>query len=122
MNRRTITTLVAGGRIGFGALLLADPGRLLTTWIGREGKSGGPQAVGRALGARDLVIGAGAIAAPDDALSSWLIAALAADLTDLLATLAAGRSIPLRGRVLVAAAALSGVLGDLAALAAVPAD
>jgi hypothetical protein len=118
VNRRTRSLLVAGGRIGFGALLVADPGRLVSAWIGREGRNAGPQALGRAVGARDLVLGAGAIAAADDTLVPWLIAALVADSTDLLATLAAGRGIPLRSRILVGAAALSGVLGDLSALAA----
>jgi hypothetical protein len=118
MTRRTLSTLVAAGRISFGAMLLADPGRLVSSWIGREGRLAGPQALGRAVGARDLVLGAGAIAADEDTLVPWLIAALLADSTDLLATLAAGRGIPLRSRVLVSAAALSGVAGDVAALAA----
>ena len=91
MSPRQLASLVAAGRIGFGAVLLAQPERLVVPWIGREGAHAGPRVLGRALGARDLVLGAGAISAADDALAAWLIAALAADATDLLATFAAGR-------------------------------
>jgi hypothetical protein len=109
MSPRQLASLVAAGRIGLGAVLVAEPERLVVPWIGRAGAHPGPQVLGRALGARDLVLGAGAISASDDALLTWLIAAIAADATDLLATLGAGRGVPLRGRVLVGIAAFGGL-------------
>ncbi len=109
--------LVAAGRIGFGAVLLADPQPLLEPWIGGDGARPAAQVLGRALGARDLVLGAGAISATDDALVGWLVAALAADTTDLLATLGAREGVPLRGRLLVGAAAFGGMAMGAAAVA-----
>ena len=109
--------LIAAGRIGFGAVLLASPERLTEAWIGREGAHPGPRVLARALGARDLVLGAGAISAPDDSVLAWLVAALAADATDLIATVGAGDGLPLRGRIVVGGAALSGLAAGAAALA-----
>jgi hypothetical protein len=117
VNRRALTLLTAGGRIGFGALLLAQPGSIVSAWIGQEGRHAGPQTLGRSVGARDLALGAGALAASDESVTAWLIAALVADVTDLLATVGAGRGIPLRSRLLVGMAALGGTLGGIAALA-----
>jgi hypothetical protein len=116
MSPRQLANLVAAGRIGFGAALLAEPERLVVPWIGRDGSHAGPRVLGRALGARDLVLGAGAISAGDDAVLTWLIAALAADGTDLLATLAAGSGVPLRGRLLVGVAAFGGLALGAAAV------
>ena len=117
MSPRQLASLVAAGRIGFGAALLAEPERFVVPWIGRDGAHAGPRVLGRALGARDLVLGAGAISASDDAVLTWLIAALAADATDLLATLGAGSGVPLRGRVLVGVAAFGGLALGVAAVA-----
>jgi hypothetical protein len=117
MSPRQLASLVAAGRIGFGAALIAEPERLVVPWIGREGSRPGPRVLARALGARDLVLGAGALSASDDAVLAWLVAALAADATDLAATLGAGSGLPLRGRLLVTVAALGGLGMGAAALA-----
>jgi hypothetical protein len=52
----------------------------------------------RALGARDLALAGGAVAAALDggALRPWLIASIACDASDIGATLAAGESLPKR--------------------------
>ncbi len=86
-------------------------------WIGREGTHAGAKVLGRALGARDLVLGAGAIASSDEHLPAWLIAATVADSTDFLATVTGGRTLPLSGRMLVSALALGGAVLGVASLA-----
>jgi hypothetical protein len=120
MNASLIARLVAAGRIGFGVALLVTPERVTSLWLGGDAGRPGTRVVTRGLGARDLALGAGALAAADSQLRPWVAAAIVADTADLLATVAAGKSLPLRGRVLVGAVASGGaVLGTLA-LAALP--
>jgi hypothetical protein len=112
---------LAIGRIAFGAAMLVKPEEAVRGWIGRRAASyGGTQTVTRALGARDLVLGAGALAALTSGRDArdWVLAGAAADTVDLVATVT-GDDIPLSGRVIVfgmaaAAIAVSGgyVLGS----------
>jgi hypothetical protein len=117
VSPRAIASAVAAGRIVIGAGLISQPERFIVPWIGRDGTREGPRLLGRALGARDLVLGAGAISCADEQLQPWLIAALAADATDLLATAGAGPGLPVVGRVAVGATAFGAVLAGVAALA-----
>jgi hypothetical protein len=104
------------GRIGFGLGLLAQPRRLTRAWIGEDADRTGAQVLTRALGMRDLVIGAGTLASSGSDRRRWLMAALLADLTDLSVTLAAGSALPRSGRVLVSVAAGTGMGLGAAAL------
>jgi len=70
----------------------------------------------RGLGARDVALGAGALASAGGALPSWVAAAVLADATDLAATVAAGDSLPLAGRVLVGTIAAGGAALGVVAL------
>jgi hypothetical protein len=107
--------LVAAGRIGFGVALILTPERVTARWLGPDSSCAGTQVVTRGLGARDLALGAGALAAPDAHLRPWVAAAVVADTADLVATLGAGDSLPLAGRVLAVAVASAGaVLGAIA--------
>jgi hypothetical protein len=119
VNPRALARSVALGRIALGVALLVAPERLATPWVGRDGSRAGAKVIARGLAARDLALGAGAIAVTGDALRPWLAAAVIADLGDLVATLAAGSSIPQRGRWLVSAVAFGGAAAGGASLAGV---
>lgn len=117
MNPVTLARASAVARLGFGVALLAAPQRLIAPWIGADGRRSGPQALARALGTRDLALGAGALAAAGAAeRRRWLLAALVSDATDLTVSLAAG-GLPARGRALGALAAGGGVAMGAVAVA-----
>jgi hypothetical protein len=115
VEAQLITRVVAAGRVGIGAALLIAPERSTNLWLGRDSGRVGTQVASRGLGARDVVLGVGALAAEESQLRNWVVGAMAADATDLVATVTAGPAVPLKGRVVVGALALSGVaLGGLA--------
>lgn len=115
MEPRLLARATAAARVGFGVALLARPELLTGPWIGRDATRPGPKVLARALGARDLALGAGALACQSGDLRLWLAAALIADGADLAVTATAGSALPLTGRVLVSATALGGVvLGAIA--------
>lgn len=121
VNAELLGRASAVGRLGLGAGLVVVPRLLTRAWIGADSARPGSQVLSRALGVRDLVIGAGTLTAPPPERRRWLMAALAADATDLTVTLAAGERLPLRGRVIVALAAGAGIAMGAAALAGRPA-
>jgi hypothetical protein len=115
MNAALIARLVATGRIGFGVALTLTPERVTTPWLGSDAARPATRVATRGLGARDLALGAGALAATGADLQWWVAAGILADAADLAATVAAGDSLPVSGRVLVGAVASGGAtLGALA--------
>jgi hypothetical protein len=116
MDAAAFARASAVGRVGFGIGLLAAPRLLTRAWIGDDADRAGAQVLTRLLGVRDLVIGAGTLVADDPDRRRWLAAAVVADATDLTVTLAAGRALPVRGRILVSLAAAGGVMLGAAAL------
>ncbi len=115
MNAALTARLVAAGRIGFGVALILAPERLTAPWLGKDAGRAGTKVVTRGLGARDLALGAGALVVSDTQLRQWVAAGIVADAADLAATVAAGDSLPLAGRVIVGAIASGGVaLGAIA--------
>ena len=115
MTAPMIARFVAAGRIGFGVALIVAPERVTSPWLGSDAGRPGARVVTRGLGARDLALGVGALAAADSELQPWVAGAIVADTVDLVATVAAGRSLPLTGRALVGAVAAGGaVLGTVA--------
>ncbi len=115
MEPRLLGRSTAAARVGFGVALLARPELLTAPWIGRDATRPGPKLLARALGARDLALGLGALACDSDDLRLWLAAALLADSADLAVTATAGNALPLSGRVLASSTALGGVaLGAMA--------
>src|SRR3954454_19127953 len=110
MNMRALVRSLAIGRIVFGGAMLLKPKEAVGGWIGTQAASkAGTQTVTQAFGARDLVLGAGTLAAlgSGDA-RDWVLAAGACDVVDLVATLRAD-GIPAVGKVAVAALASSAV-------------
>lgn len=99
MNVRTAATALALNRIAFGVRFVLQPEEAGATWIGRgAARRPGARVFGRALGARDLALGAGALVAlrggDGDAARAWMAAHALSDGTDLAATLAAREGLP----------------------------
>ena len=104
----------AVARGAFGAGLIAAPGRVAAGWIGADANRSPAQVAIRALGARDLALAGGAVAAAVSGapLRPWLVAAAACDLSDIGATFAAGDTLPGRARIgTVALAGISALAG-----------
>jgi hypothetical protein len=99
---------VAMGRIIVGSVSLAVPRPLVRVWTGTEDRRINP--LGRAIGARDLALGLGALFALRRHVPArgWFEAAFVSDATDALATLIAFRHLPRQGRWLILAAAVTG--------------
>ena len=121
--RHSLGTVVAVGRLGLGVGALLAPRPLLSTWIGTESASErSTQVLGRALGGRDVALGALALQAINSgARSGAARTAVAlgafADAVDMTATLRAWGSLP-RGRrwltlALTLGATAAGVLAVL---------
>ena len=109
MGRSTVAIVFGVGRALFGVAMLATPGRISRPWVGRR------RAVGvlvRCLAGRDLVIGAGLVAAAARGGDPrpWLVGGALADTVDGCATLAGGDDIPTNGRIGTAALAAGAAL------------
>jgi hypothetical protein len=90
-STRQLAAVLAVGRLAFGAGLLASPSKLAAGWIGKDAERAAVKIALRGLGARDVALSTGALAAlgDDDRLAHWVAAAMACDLSDVAATLAA---------------------------------
>ena len=124
MLARDVARVLAAGRIAIGGGLLVAPRLSLGMWIGRPAADGAAAPVARALGAREVLLGAMALHTlerPQVAVR-WLRSLAACDAVDLAATLAAGRSLPLHGRVLIVGMASAGATGQLWAAAQLDAE
>jgi hypothetical protein len=90
ISRDTVSRLFALARLGYGAGLIASPGRVATPWIGADAQRSGAKVAVRALGVRDSVLAAGVLAHARDgsAQRPWIAACAISDLVDLAATLA----------------------------------
>jgi hypothetical protein len=116
---RAFAAMLSLGRVLFGVAFIARPELLDRGWIGRKARLPGVQVLSRAVGARDLAVGAGGLQAAargDGSAGPWLAAAATCDAVDFGATWAAGRAIPGEARRNVLA--IAGVFGLLSAVAA----
>ena len=109
---------VAAGRVVLGLAALAWPAVPARPWVGAAADDLAVRVFGRALGARDLALGMGALAAlrgGQRCASDWVAAGALSDALDVAATVCAWRELPRMGRWLVAGsasgAALIGVAG-----------
>ncbi len=114
---RALSTVVATGRAGIGAAMLVAPARFGRPWLGAPAETGGGAVAVRALGARDLALGAltaaslaGRLGSPATA-ATLVAAAGSCDLVDGVALLAARREIPAAGVATGVVAVGSAVLG-----------
>src|SRR5437764_9543165 len=101
MTVRQLATGLALNRCAFGVGYLLAPARTGRGWIGAVAAHPATRVFTRALGARDLALGLGALRAlcsgDDGEARAWLAAHALADGADLLATQAARRSLPAGG-------------------------
>ena len=112
-DARTAAQGLALARIGIGAVAIAFPRLVLRPWVGSDAQRPSARLLSRALGARDIALGLGALLAisHDSPARGWLEAGGLADAGDVLATVLGWRTAPRAGRWLVLSAAASGVAG-----------
>jgi len=117
-------TAVAAGRVALGVAALVWPSLPARPWVGEAADGVAARVFGRALGARDLALGLGALAALQGPAAeagtarAWVAAGALSDALDVVASLSSWRELPRVTRWLVAAsaggAALAGAAGSLA--------
>ena len=117
-------TVVAAGRVALGLTALAWPLVPARPWVGASADDVTARVFGRALGARDLALGLGALAAlqrpsaETGSAGAWVAAGALSDALDVAASLSSWRALPRVTRWLVVAsaggAALAGAAGALA--------
>jgi len=116
---RILAAVISLGRFLIGAIFIANPKIMDQAWIGKQAKLPGSQLLSRAVGARDLTLGAGGLQAAvrnDGSARPWLAAAAVCDAVDFGATYTAGRGIPRSARTSVLGiAALAAALSLIAA-------
>jgi hypothetical protein len=122
---KALATGLAISRTLFGATYLLRPQQARSNWIGRAARKPGAQVMTRSQGIRDVALGAGALAAVargDGAeLRRWMMGHTVADLADLVVTWAARGDLPTRrSRLAMAVAAVSTIVGGVAAATARP--
>ena len=96
MTARTLAGLQAAGRILLGGGLAAAPSLVAGGWIGSVADRPGGRARATGLGARDVAIALGTLAALRNGHGArpWLRAGMLADAADLAATLRARDGLP----------------------------
>ncbi|MBV9729609.1 MAG: hypothetical protein JO309_09445 [Pseudonocardiales bacterium] len=115
---------LATGRVAIGVVALLRPVLVARPWIGSAHASAPAGVVlGRALGGRDVALGAGALLAAwcgnERALRGWTLAGAFCDVVDAVATVTSWRDLPAWGRLAVLSAAGGGaVLGGSTVLRA----
>jgi hypothetical protein len=89
---RQAAVAVAALRIAYGAALAIAPARTTRAWLGDDGARPGAGVALRGLGAREIVLHAGALRAvlADEPVTPWLVASIGGDCSDMAATFAAG--------------------------------
>jgi hypothetical protein len=115
---------VAAARVVLGLTALAWPSVPARPWVGAAADDLAARVFGRALGARDIALGLGALtamqrpAADRGSACAWVAAGALSDALDVIASLSSWRELPQKGRWLVIAsasgAALTGAAGALA--------
>ncbi len=100
----------AASRLAFGLATVLFPARIMRAFIGERAVSPQVALLGRLLGARDALLGVGALVALQEGqpVRRWMLYGAAADATDVVSTLAAWRHIPRRKRLLALLLGLAG--------------
>lgn len=98
MDHRQLMRALAAGRIVVGVALVALPRTAGKQWIGDPALDRSVTAMTRAMGIRDLALGAGTLRAlgAGDPARSWVLLGGMSDAVDLVGTGLAMRSIGLR--------------------------
>jgi hypothetical protein len=116
-------TGIAAGRVALGLTALVWPSLPARPWVGAASDDLAARVFGRALGARDLALGLGALialrrpSAEADEAVRWVAAGAVSDALDVAASVSSWPDLPRAGRWLVAASAGGAALtGATAAL------
>lgn len=115
---------VAAGRVTLGVAAVARPSVPARPWVGEAADGVAARVFGRALGARDIALGAGALGALRRRASepvsacAWVAAGAVSDALDVVASVSSWRELPPTGRWLVVAAAGGAALTGAAAAVA----
>jgi hypothetical protein len=117
VDSRVVGRLLAGARTAIGASLVVAPQLATASWVGRPRRSAPTTVLGRAVGVRDLTIGAGGLVTSGDAQRGWLAAGVLCDAVDLVATLVDRDELPGTAVPMIVAAAGAGIALGLVALA-----
>jgi hypothetical protein len=112
MQARDLAVGLFAGRIAIGVLSLLAPGLVGRAMIGPDGESGGTRVLLRVVGARDLALGIGVLAALDRSapVRGWLRASAIVDGLDAVGSLLARRHLRPTVFPAVAVAATTGAL------------
>jgi hypothetical protein len=103
MDVAALAKAQAVNRVAMGAGLILAPGIVGRVWSASEARDERAKVLARALGARDLALGAAGLLALRDNDTQWarraFAAQAAADAVDLAAIVAAGSALPLAKRI-----------------------
>jgi hypothetical protein len=107
---RDAARVYGAGRVAIGAALVVAPRLLGRVWLGAPAATPAGAVALRALGVRDVVLGGIAVHTLDhpDVAPRWQRTCAAVDAFDLVATVAARRSLPPVGSALVMGIAAAG--------------
>jgi hypothetical protein len=100
---------VAGLRVVLGVTALVSPEIAARPWVGWSAGDPAGSVLGRAAGARDVALGAGALLAARDGAQAerlWVAAGAFCDVLDATTTFVHWRRLPGPGRLLVSGAAV----------------
>jgi hypothetical protein len=90
-------------RVLFGVVASSVPEKIGSTWIGEDANRESSKVVFRALGLRDIALGAGMVeASVRDEAAPWLAVAMLSDLGDFTATIVARNKIDPRAVAITA--------------------
>ena len=117
MEPRDLAKQTATARLATGVVLMLFPRLSARVWLGSDGARPAGAILTRALGAREVVLGAGVLASirRDAPVRGWVEAGAVVDAVDAALMLAAGRDIPAVSRWGVAAAAAAAAAAGAAA-------
>jgi len=97
-TQRVLNVGFGAARVGFGVVAGAWPEKIGRTWIGDQAAEAPTKVILRALGVRDVALGAGTVeAALRDDAAVWLAVSVLADIGDVTATLTARKDLPREG-------------------------
>jgi hypothetical protein len=107
LDYRQLARTLAVARVAVGAALTLAPSVTARSWVGPAASDPATRVAFRAMGIRDLALGAGALHAlgTGEPARPWIALGGVSDAVDALATLLAARRLPWRGTLVLLAIA-----------------